>query len=173
MSAGDVLVAYGSKHGATAEIAERIGATLRDQGLTADVRPAAEVKSLDPYRAVVLGSAVYMKRWRGDARKLLPRAAGQAAHRPLWLFSSGNLDRKEHSPESLAPRGVLRAATKRGVGGHAVFGGRLPVEPSNFMERAMVKAAPEGERDFRDWDAIEKWAREIARSLGRGGANGT
>jgi menaquinone-dependent protoporphyrinogen oxidase len=130
-----------------------------------DVRPAMEVKSLDPYRAVVLGSAVYMKRWRADARKLLPRALRQAKVRPLWLFSSGNLDRLEHKPQSLAPRGVLRAAKSPGVAGHALFGGRLPLEPSNFMERAMVKAAPEGERDFRDWDAIDAWARAIATSL--------
>jgi menaquinone-dependent protoporphyrinogen IX oxidase len=33
------LIAYASKHGSTAEIAERIGATLRSAGHEADVLP--------------------------------------------------------------------------------------------------------------------------------------
>ena len=59
-----VLVAYGSRHGSTAEIAEAIAATLREAGLAVDCRKAGEVDSLDGYDAVVLGSAVYMRRWR-------------------------------------------------------------------------------------------------------------
>jgi len=55
-----VLVAYASKHAATAGIAEKIGQVLREAGLPADVLPAGRVRDLTPYRAVVLGSAVYM-----------------------------------------------------------------------------------------------------------------
>ena len=66
-----VLVTYASKHGATAEIAEAIAQELGSQDLQTDCRPAGDVKSLDDYGAVVLGSAVYMKRWQPDARKLL------------------------------------------------------------------------------------------------------
>ena len=42
-----VLVAYGSKMGGTAGIAELIGDALTDAGLQADVRPVAEVSQLD------------------------------------------------------------------------------------------------------------------------------
>jgi menaquinone-dependent protoporphyrinogen oxidase len=59
---GKVLVAYASKYGATAGIAEAIAATLRQEGLEADARPAQEVRDLGGYRAVVLGSPVYMGR---------------------------------------------------------------------------------------------------------------
>ena len=69
----NVLVAYASKYGATAELAEAIAERLRESGLQADCREADGVKSLDPYDAVVLGSAVYMARWRGGARKFLRR----------------------------------------------------------------------------------------------------
>ncbi|MBN2409836.1 MAG: flavodoxin, partial [Candidatus Aminicenantes bacterium] len=55
-----VLVAYGTKHGATAEIAERIGRLLRQAGLSVDVHPAARVADITPYKAIILGSAVYI-----------------------------------------------------------------------------------------------------------------
>ena len=88
-SAPRVLVAYASKHGATAEIAEAIAAELRERGLTTDCRRVDDVKELAGYAAVVLGSAVYMKRWRHEARALLHRHARELAELPFWIFSSG------------------------------------------------------------------------------------
>jgi menaquinone-dependent protoporphyrinogen oxidase len=55
-----VLVAYASKYGATAEIAEKIGQVLRQAGLQVDVSPVNHISDLTPYRAIVLGSAIYM-----------------------------------------------------------------------------------------------------------------
>jgi menaquinone-dependent protoporphyrinogen oxidase len=55
---GQVLVAYATKYGATAEIAEKIAQVLRQAGLYTDVCPADRVSDLAPYKAVVLGSAV-------------------------------------------------------------------------------------------------------------------
>jgi flavodoxin len=47
-----VLVAYGSKFGATAEIVAAIGIALRSTGLEVDVEPPSDVRSLDAYRAM-------------------------------------------------------------------------------------------------------------------------
>lgn len=44
-----ILVAYGSKRGSTAEIAERIGETLRQKGLQVDVLDTDTVNNLAPY----------------------------------------------------------------------------------------------------------------------------
>ena len=101
-----VLVAYGTKHGATAEIAEAIGKALIAAGLGVDVRRARRVRSLAPYQAVVLGSAVYAGRWRRDAMRLLRRA--ELRERAVWLFSSGPVGEDKGDPErssvSPAPR---------------------------------------------------------------------
>ena len=97
-----VLVAYGSKFGSTAEIAQAIGTTLRVAGLEVDVKPAREVRSLEPYRAVVLGSAVYMARWRRDAMRLL-RRRGNLAQRE-WVFSSGPVGEEKGEPDEKQER---------------------------------------------------------------------
>ena len=44
----NVLVAYASKHGATAEIGEKIGEVLQAAGLPVQVLPVERVKDLEP-----------------------------------------------------------------------------------------------------------------------------
>ena len=156
-----VLVAYGSKHGATAEIAAHIADVLRERGIAVDLRPADAAGPPERYRAVVLGSAVYMRRWRRDARHLLQRLQHADAALPVWLFSSGPFGDMPADASKLVPRRVLAARCRE----HVLLGGRAPLEPSNPMERALVKGTPPDKRDRRDWAAIDSWAAEIARAL--------
>jgi menaquinone-dependent protoporphyrinogen oxidase len=163
-----VLVAYSSKHGA---IAERIAARLRAVGIDVDLREASDIRDVAPYDAVVLGSAVYMARWGRDARRLLTRQADELAHRPTWLFSSGPVG--EDAPDRAKaerwtiPKLVKKMAPKIGAREHVVFGGRVPTDPSNFMERAMERDTEPELKDRRDWPAIESWADGIADDLSR------
>ena len=53
-----ILVAYASKAGSTAEVAAFIARKLADAGLAVDLRRAKSVRSVDGYRAVVVGSAI-------------------------------------------------------------------------------------------------------------------
>ena len=158
-----VLVAYASKHGATEEIAEAIADELRAAGHAADCVPMEDAKAVDSYDAVVIGSAVYMGRWRSATRQLLSRQAKQLGERPLWLFSSGPCGQPD--PSWAAPPGIERHAKRLGARGHVVFGGRIPSEPSTFIERGIAQKSPEEYRDLRDWDTIRGWAREIASEL--------
>jgi menaquinone-dependent protoporphyrinogen oxidase len=159
-----ILLAYASKHGATREIAEAIADELRNAGHGVDCVAAEDVRDLESYDAVVVGSAVYMKRWRPEARQLLRRNSKELAGRPFWVFSSGPCGEKPDASWS-EPSGIIKQAERLGVRGHTVFGGRLPLEPSNFMERAMVGNCPPEHRDLRDWDEIRAWAREIANAV--------
>lgn len=84
-----VLVVYATKYGATAEIADKIGQVLRDEGLRAEVLPVDQVSDLGSSRAVVLGSAVYAGQWRKEAAAFLEDNEQALAERPVWLFSSG------------------------------------------------------------------------------------
>jgi menaquinone-dependent protoporphyrinogen oxidase len=160
------LVAYASRRGSTAEIAEAISGALRREGISVDCVAAEEVKSIDPYDAVVLGSAVYVKRWRGDAKHFLRKHRRGLAQRPFWVFGSGPAgDPAEDRPEWAEPTSVVEKVEKLGGRGHVVFGGRLPVAPRGSIEKAMVQNASAEYRDRRDWDEIRAWAVSIADEL--------
>jgi len=83
------LVAYGTKYGATAEIARRIGEAPDRGGFQPDVKAADDAGDPGSHGAVVLGSAVYIGRWRKPAVKYLKTFEAALAERPVWLFSSG------------------------------------------------------------------------------------
>lgn len=161
-----ILVAYASKRGSTAEIAETIAATLRREGLGVCLERAENVQSLDPYDAVVLGSAVYMKRWRGDARHFLKKHRKALKQTPFWVFSSGPVgDPAKDKPEWVEPPQIAHKVEELGGREHVVFGGCLPAEPQGFVEKAMVKGTPKELRDRRDWTEIREWAHAIANAL--------
>jgi menaquinone-dependent protoporphyrinogen oxidase len=161
-----VLVAYASTRGSTAEIAETIAATLRREGLGVCLERAEAVQSLDSYDAVILGSAVYMERWRGDARHFLKKHRKALRQKPLWAFCSGPVgDPAKDNPAWTEPPDV--AAKVEGLGGreHVVFGGCLPKEPQGLVEKALVHETPRELRDRRDWAEIREWAHAIANAL--------
>lgn len=161
-----VLVAYASKRGSTAEIAETVAATLRREGLKVCLERCEDVRSLEPYDAVVLGSAVYMKRWRGDARDFLKKHRKSLRQIPFWVFSSGPVgDPAQDDPDWSEPPKIVEKVEEMGGRGHAVFGGCLPSEPKGFMEKAMVQGVPSQYRDRRDWTQIRNWARQVSTDL--------
>jgi menaquinone-dependent protoporphyrinogen oxidase len=88
-----VLVSAASRHGATAEIAERIGDVIGRRvaafGGEVTVLPPERAEHLDRFDAFVLGSAVYMGHWAPSAREMVENYHVAFAGRPVWLFSSG------------------------------------------------------------------------------------
>lgn len=163
-----VLVAYATKHGSTAEISARIGRALQDAGLTTDVMPVDDVSDVTRYTAVVLGSAVYVGRWRKEATRFLEEHEAALAQRDVWLFSSGPTgegDPVEQLEGWRLPEKLQPAADRIGPHDIAVFQGVLDADKLNFVERFMINAVKAPTGDFRDWEAIDAWAKEIAASL--------
>ena len=102
-----VLVTAASSHGATTNIASVIGGTLHVHGLEVDVVPLADVKTLDGYDAVILGSGVYTGHWLREALTFARRHRKQLAQKPVWLFSSGPIGdppRPLEEPAGIAER---------------------------------------------------------------------
>ena len=84
-----LLVTAATEHGATGEIAQAIGEVLTERGLTTEIIAPADVGDVEPYDAVVLGSATYTGHWLEPVMALVDRSGGALATRPVWLFSSG------------------------------------------------------------------------------------
>ena len=160
-----VLVAAASRHHGTREIAEAIATGLIRRGFEADAVPVDHVTTLDGYDAVVLGSAVYMGRWLGEARRFAQIHTSALGMMPVWLFSSGPVGPADHPipPGTPADVPVLMRLTQ--AIDHRTFPGRLDMRRLHFGERAAVRTihAPEG--DSRDWDAVDRFAAEIADEL--------
>jgi menaquinone-dependent protoporphyrinogen oxidase len=162
----NVLVAYASKRGSTTEIAETVAATLRREGLGVCLEPAGDVQSLERFDAVVLGSAVYMKRWPGDARHFLKKHRKALRQKPFWVFSSGPVgDPAQDDQAWIEPPKLAQKVDDLGGRGHVVFGGCVPAEPRGMVERAMVDGIPKEYRDRRNWDEIRAWAKQVASDL--------
>lgn len=166
MSRQRVLVSYASERGSTAEIAEAVAEILLSAGLQVDLRPVSQVRDVTPYRAVVLGSAVYMMRWRREAVRFLRRHRKELAERVVWLFQSGPLDDSAETQEIPLPKSVIGAAAAAGVRGHATFGGKLAPDASGFIASKMARGEHSG--DFRNFEQIRVWAGRIAEELGNG-----
>ena len=163
-----VLVAYATKYGATAEIAEKIGQVLREAGLRADVLSADRVSDLTPYQAVVLGSAVYAGRWRKEAAAFLAANESNLAERPVWLFSSGPTgegDAVQLLKGWRLPEAQQAIADRIQPRDTAVFHGLMDMKKLNLAEKLILKAIKAPVGDFRDWDAITSWAAVIADAL--------
>ncbi|TMD67341.1 MAG: protoporphyrinogen oxidase [Chloroflexi bacterium] len=159
-----VLVAYASKHGSTQGITERIAEQLRQMGKQAEARPVEDVTDPGSYEAFVIGSAVYYGSWLKEATEWVHRHQAILSSHPVWLFSVGPLGAEvkdaEPQPKEMAEfEQVLRPRDQR------IFFGALDHKSLSFAERMVVKAVRAPEGDFRDWQAIEAWAANIAQDL--------
>jgi menaquinone-dependent protoporphyrinogen oxidase len=164
-----VLVTAASEHGATGEIAARIGADLAERGFEVDVRAPDEVHDLDPYEAFVVGSAVYMGHWLKAARSFVDTHADELAQRPTWLFSSGPIVGDPPRPGPDDGRAGNALAETAHAREHKVFAGKLDKSALSWCEKVAVRAAHAREGDYRDWDAVDDWAAGIAQELTRVG----
>ena len=165
----NILVTYASKYGATKEIAVKIGEVLRQAGLQADVLPVDSIRDINPYKVVILGSAIYIGKWQKEAVKFLHTNEKILADRPVWLFSSGPTG--EGDPVELVeglrlPAALQPVADRIQPRDIAVFHGYINPDKMNFIEKWAIKSVvkkPFG--DFRKWDAIVSWSTSIADAL--------
>ena len=128
-----------------------------------------------------------MGSWLKEPLEFMGSHAGTLASRPTWLFSSGPLpgSSKEH-PDADPVTNALGPAEGPGSGGrkkveadsatihprdHRVFQGAFdPKDGPKTMSERVVRLMPAARKvlppgDFREWPAIESWAREIAGGL--------
>ena len=165
-----VLVCYATGAGSTAEVAAAIGEELHADNadnVVVDVSPCAEVTSLESYSAVVVGSSVRLGRWLPDAVDFLDRFGDALAERPVAYFMTCLMvAESSEDAEHLALSYWMPVLTRRpdiepvGLG---LFAGSLAPEMARLPA---FRGGPYG--DYRDWDAIRSWARQMRPDLLKG-----
>jgi menaquinone-dependent protoporphyrinogen oxidase len=163
---GTILVAYGTKHGSTREVAHAVAETLEEHGLDVDTLPAARVDDLSPYAGVVLGGAMYMGRWHPDAVRFLEQHRKALAVMPVAVFGMGPRTMEEHDAEESRAQLVKALEKVPEVDPYAVavFGGVINPRSLRFPFNRLPAS------DARDWSAIRAWATDVAGTLDFGKA---
>jgi menaquinone-dependent protoporphyrinogen oxidase len=160
-----VLVAVASRHGSTREIAGAIAEELQKFRIETDLQDVSEVKRIIGYDAVILGSAIYMGRWLPEAQHFPKHHRVALSKLPVWLFSSGPVGAGESPQPHDDPKNLAAPVRNVEARDHHVFVGKLDPADLGFGQRIAVRwlGVPYG--DFRDWEEIRGWAREIASEL--------
>ena len=148
-------------------MAEAVAATLREQGLTVDIQPMRQVRTLDQYHAIVLGAPLYMFHWHKDALHFLARHREALTARPVAVFALGpfHADEKEYQAvreqldKELAKFPWL---TPRAI---AIFGGKFDPQKLTFPHNLVPALKNMPASDVRDWTAIRAWASDLAATL--------
>ena len=166
-----ILIAYGTVHGSTAEIAARIGARLTDAGFDTDVLHANLGIEVAKYDALVVGSPMYAGTWTRDPAIMLVANRDRVEHLPIALFSVGMTDvkhpgRLQQEHDAWIEKAFVGEGLKLNVESSGVFNGvfwrrNLPWW-MRFID-AIMRVTPQG--DYRQWDVIESWADETAIAL--------
>ena len=161
-----ILIAYATKAGSTGEVAEAIAEELRSGGAEVDVSPAKDVKNVSAYTAVIVGSAIRMGKLLSDATKFVEKnreALGQipVAYFIVCMTMKDDTEENRQTVESyLDPMREVVEPVDMGL-----FAGAINYSKLSFPARTMSKAMKVSEGDFRDWDAIRSWARQVHQKL--------
>ncbi|MDR3576447.1 MAG: flavodoxin domain-containing protein [Anaerolineaceae bacterium] len=167
-----ILVAYASQAGSTQSVAEAIGQTLAESGATVDVLPMKDVKDLEPYRAVVAGSAIHGGKWLPEAMQFMGVQQASLKQKRCAVFlvcitlAMPNADK--YRPGLAAWLGPVRALVRPISEGY--FAGSLdfsniPLSFNSLLMRAAVAFGVLPKGDYRDWDAVRAWASSLAVQL--------
>jgi menaquinone-dependent protoporphyrinogen oxidase len=161
-----ILVAYATRTGSTAEVADRIARHLCEAGLAAEARPVGEVTGLDGYSGAVLGSAVRYGSWLPEMTDFVSENRGALSAMPVAYFTMHMLALGD-DPAAAAERAKYTAKARDLVtpADEVFFEGMIEPARLSLFDRLAVRLVKSPVGDRRDWDRIAAWADELAPQL--------
>ena len=169
----NILVAYASEFGTTSEVAEVIGKVFCDGGATADIKSVDDVKDLEKYDAVIIGSAIQYDKWMSDAIKFVTINQNKLSELPVaFFFTCLTLSKQTEKAErqAMAYSDKLHTLNPKvkplSVGRFAgVLDYKRMSLGSRLFARFIYAIFGVLEGDYRDWDVIRIWAKDIHSKL--------
>mgnify|MGYP000082406068 FL=1 len=159
-----ILVAFATRYGSTQGVAEKIAATLREQGLDVDLELLRQVKSLAEYSAVVMGAPLYMFHWHKDALHFLSQQRESLMKIPVAIFALGPWHNEEKEFQEVRAQLDKELAKFSWLTPQAVeiFGGKFDPNTLTFPHNLIPAIKNMPASDIRDWEKIRAWANELA-----------
>jgi menaquinone-dependent protoporphyrinogen oxidase len=167
-----ILVAFATRYGSTREVAAAVTGILREHELNVDIQPVSEVRTLEPYGAVVLGAPIYIGHLHKEARRFLGAYSQALAERAVAVFALGPLHKDEQEFQAMRVQldKELAAFPRLAPVARELFGGKYDPARLHFGDHLLASlpasplhGMPAG--DVRDWEAIRAWARHLAALL--------
>ena len=161
-----VLISYASQCGSTGEVALAVGDVLCAAGAAVDVRRAEDVTDISGYRAVVVGSAVYMRRLMSEAVAFVEanrQALGQVPVAYFVVCGTLKEDTEENRQQAAAYLEPVRALVQPVDEG--LFAGAMDFGKMSLLYQAVARVMGGSNSDWRDWEAIQGWAEGLPAML--------
>ncbi len=174
------LVLYGSRWGGTVGVAKKIGIVLKEESYSVDVIDAKHSpKNIESYDLVIIGSGIRADKWTKESLGFMEKNASYLRTKKTALFVSCQMaDRVEPEVRDKAQKQYLEktaAQYELKPVAYGFFGGFLDFSHSHgLIVDVMVRVNRNSlrkngldtrkVRDTRDWNSIEVWAREVAKT---------
>ena len=181
-----VLIVYGTRYGTTANTAEVIADTLKQEGLEVKLVNAKneKVQSVNEFDLIIIGSGIKMGKWTGEAEDFIKKHQKELSSKKVALFvscgsasplSEGEQKEKEMDDgkrKYLEDKALELKVKPVSLG---FFGGCYDFNKMGFffrktlssikpkLEGAGYKESKAGVYDLRDLDAIRDWTRDVAK----------
>jgi len=161
-----VLVAYASRHGSTAEIAQAMANTLCSDSVIAEAKWVGHVTDVSEYDAIFIGSAIRYDKWLPEATEFVARHQPALQQMPVSLFftcmtlSVKSAKTTAQAAEYAAKIAALLprvSATDVGQFAGVLDFDKIPF-PGRLIARLIFVLLRVKAGDYRDWPAIRHWA---------------
>jgi menaquinone-dependent protoporphyrinogen oxidase len=169
----NILVAYASAHGSTAQVALKIGQVLGEKGVNTVVANVKDVRSIHEFDGVVLGSAIHNGALLKEMTAFFRAFAHElpSKHIYLWLNCMRVLEQygEAHVLDNYLDHELLNPLRILDI---AVLAGKLDLATVDWDQRWTLAARYDGstwpsnfDGDYRDWNKIHAWAGQVAAEL--------
>ena len=173
------LIVYGTRYGTATEIAEEIGKVMENEGAEVDLVDSRGLKDYDisPYDLVVIGSGIKIGKWTKGSLKFLEKNKSALSNKKVALFVTCGAANDEKTIPEGQEKYLDNIAEKYLSGKTIALGLFGSVYDPNLKHGLMYKLATKfiikkeldkrgidtSKRvDYRDWDEIRAWARNLA-----------
>lgn len=161
-----ILIAYASRTGVTAEYAQILAQASAFAADSVQVLKMQDVRDLDGFDAVILGSSVRFGQWLPEAQKFVESHQAALAQRPTALFTVHDLNRGDDAASRVQREAYLvKVRPLLQARCEGFFVGRTDTARLNFFERLLTRIIPQDAGEPASPQALQAWAQTARAAL--------